>query len=89
MSSQSDASVVIACACVGAHGAFLGRTDEDGKLSVTFTEPGGYLLVAVKRGYIPGFQAFGVRDLPQPKPERQARPQNPNRLNNLPDQNKA
>lgn len=76
-------------ALVGAHGTFLGKTDEDGKLSVTFNQAGGYLLVTVKKGYIPGFQAFRVRDLPQPKPLQAPRPQRPETPNNLNNQTKA
>ncbi|NIO06702.1 MAG: hypothetical protein GTO40_01455, partial [Deltaproteobacteria bacterium] len=45
---------------VDIHGDFLGRTDEDGELTHAFAEAGGYLLVAVKRGYIPGFSPIGV-----------------------------
>jgi len=76
-------------ALVGAHGAFLGKTDEDGKLNVTFNEPGGYLLVAVKRDYIPGFQAFGVKELPQPKPAPQPKVPKTPRPENQNNQNKA
>lgn len=47
-------------AVVSAHGAFLGRTDGDGQLTHAFTEPGGYLLVAVKKGYLPGFSPIAV-----------------------------
>jgi hypothetical protein len=47
-------------ALVGLHGAFLGRTDEEGELTHAFAEPGGYLLVAVKRGYLPGFTPIGI-----------------------------
>ncbi len=45
---------------VDIHGDFLGRTDEDGQLTHAFAEAGGYLLVAVKRGYVPGFSPIGV-----------------------------
>lgn len=78
-------------ALVKVYGIFLGKTGNNGKLDYAFEEAGGYLLVAVKKGYVPGFQAFGVRDIPQPKPkpERQTRPQNPNNMGNLPNQNKA
>ena len=59
-------------ALVDIHGAFLGRTDEDGKLYHTFVEAGGYLLVTVKRGYFPGFTPIGIRDVPEsgPMPEQ-------------------
>ncbi len=62
-------------ALLSAHGTLLGRTDQNGKLSVTFSEPGGYLLVAVKKGYIPGFAPFGVREMPQPKPPKPPKPE--------------
>ena len=36
------------------YGEFLGRTDRHGKLDHAFSEEGGYLLISIKRGYIPG-----------------------------------
>ncbi|MFC1948766.1 hypothetical protein ACFLW0_01130 [Chloroflexota bacterium] len=45
---------------VSIHGTFLGWTDDNGNLSHTFEEEGGYLLVAVKRGYIPGHAAIRI-----------------------------
>ncbi len=51
-------------AVVRVYGFFLGRTDEDGELNYAFEEAGGYLLVAVKRGYHPGFAPIGVRNIP-------------------------
>jgi len=36
------------------YGEYLGRTDERGKLDHAFSEEGGYLLLSIKRGYIPG-----------------------------------
>jgi hypothetical protein len=51
---------------VSIHGVFLGRTDERGYLEASFGVPGGYLLVSVKPGYIPG---FGFIFIKQPKPE--------------------
>jgi hypothetical protein len=36
------------------YGEFLGRTDSHGQLDHAFSDEGGYLLVSVKRGYIPG-----------------------------------
>jgi len=53
-------------AVVSAHAILLGRTDENGKLQHTFTEPGRYLLVTVKKGYIPGIATIGVREPPSP-----------------------
>jgi hypothetical protein len=47
------------------YGFFLGRTDENGKLEYAFEETGTYLLVAVKRGYYPGFSLISIVDLPQ------------------------
>ncbi len=46
---------------VSVHGFFLGTTHGNGELKYTFTEEGGYLLVAVKRGYIPGFTFISIR----------------------------
>ncbi len=63
---------------VDIHGDFLGRTDEDGELSVAFSSGGIYLLVGVKRGYYPGVTIIGIHEMPaptsapQPVPERQA-----------------
>jgi hypothetical protein len=50
------------------HGNFLGRTDEDGELSVAFSSGGIYLLVGVKKGYFPGATAIGVHEMPAPTP---------------------
>jgi len=36
------------------YGEFLGRTDGRGQLDHAFSEEGGYLLLSIKRGYIPG-----------------------------------
>jgi hypothetical protein len=36
------------------YGEYLGRTDERGKLDHAFSAEGGYLLLSIKRGYIPG-----------------------------------
>lgn len=52
-------------ALVSRHGNFLGRTDEAGQLVYAFSEAGGYLLIAVKRGYVPGFAPIGIRPLPE------------------------
>ncbi|MFC1897842.1 hypothetical protein ACFLX8_04710, partial [Chloroflexota bacterium] len=49
-------------ALVNIHGSLLGLTDEDGELRHTFDETGAYLLVAVKRGYIPGFSPISIMD---------------------------
>lgn len=38
---------------VSIHGVFLGRTGENGELVTAFANSGGYLLLAVKRGFIP------------------------------------
>ena len=46
---------------VSVHGFFLGTTHGNGELKYTFTEEGGYLLVAVKKGYIPGFTFISIR----------------------------
>jgi len=36
------------------YGEFLGRTNNRGQLDHAFSEEGGYLLLSIKRGYIPG-----------------------------------
>lgn len=41
-------------------GFLIGKTGEDGKLAYTFTEKGRYLLVAVKDGYLPGFDRIRI-----------------------------
>ncbi|MBI2849885.1 MAG: hypothetical protein HYX80_02440, partial [Chloroflexi bacterium] len=72
-------------AAIASRGTFLGRTDADGKLSATFTTPGAYVLVTVKKGYLPGYTTLAVRDMPKPKPTtsdnrtglRQAKPEKP------------
>lgn len=46
------------------YGFFLGTTDENGKLEYSFRETGTYILVAVKRGYFPGFARLQVFDRP-------------------------
>ena len=46
------------------HGTLLGRTDGNGRLRYAFTEEGDYVLVAVKRGYFPGFAPIAIRALP-------------------------
>lgn len=47
------------------YGFFLGRTDENGKLEFTIDEAGVYLLVAVKRGYFPGFSLMAIVNKPK------------------------
>ena len=49
---------------VSVHGFRLGFTDEDGQLKHTFDEAGWYLLVAVKKGYIPGFKPICIGEIP-------------------------
>jgi hypothetical protein len=44
----------------------LGRTDEKGNLNASFAEEGKYLLVAFKKGHLPGFTGIAVVD-PQPE----------------------
>jgi hypothetical protein len=46
------------------YGFRLGQTDESGQLSYVFEETGDYILVAVKRGYIPGFSPIRIVTLP-------------------------
>jgi hypothetical protein len=48
------------------YGEYLGRTDERGHLTHAFPEGGGYMLVTVKRGYLPARSVIRVGDvLPQ------------------------
>jgi hypothetical protein len=53
---------------VSISGSFLGRTDQRGYLETSFGTPGGYVLVAVKPGYIPGFGFIFIK-LPKPEVE--------------------
>lgn len=46
---------------VNIRGIFLGTTNSSGKVMYAFTEEGGYLLVAFKQGYFPGFALIGIR----------------------------
>jgi hypothetical protein len=45
------------------YGQFLGWTDRDGNVFHRFREPGRYVLVAVKDGFIPGFAQIAVKPL--------------------------
>jgi len=45
---------------VGAHGTLIGTTNGNGQLHYAFSEAGGYLLVAVKADYFPGFARIGI-----------------------------
>ena len=50
-------------AVINRYGFFLGRTGDDGKLNYAFAESGGYLLVAIKSGYYPGFAPIAIQDV--------------------------
>ncbi len=52
-------------AVIKLYGTFLGKTDPDGKLDITFSQAGNYLLVAVKKGCIPGFTVIPIKEMPQ------------------------
>lgn len=41
-------------------GEFLGRTNENGQLTHTFTTPGRYVLITWKPGYYPGFTSISI-----------------------------
>ncbi|MEE8413381.1 MAG: hypothetical protein V3R96_02405, partial [Dehalococcoidales bacterium] len=58
-------------ALVDTRGSFLGRTDENGQLSHIFEEESNYILVAVKRGYFPGFSPIRIVSLPLTTASRQ------------------
>jgi hypothetical protein len=45
-----------------AYGISLGTTDNNGKLSPTFKDPGNYVLAAFKKGYSPDFSVLAVRN---------------------------
>lgn len=47
------------------YGTFLGTTNGSGQLKHTFDEAGFYVLVAVKRGYIPGRTGIAIRTIRQ------------------------
>ena len=55
-------------------GTFLGRTDENGKLSHTFNASGNLVLVAFKAGYFPDFSGLAVRELLAINAPRKAAP---------------
>ncbi|MFC2069810.1 hypothetical protein ACFLTB_01370 [Chloroflexota bacterium] len=57
---------------VDMYGFFLGRTDEYGQLTHAFEEEGDYILVTVKRGYIPGFSPIRIVTLPLTVTPRQS-----------------
>jgi len=42
------------------YGILLGWTDENGQLGYAFEEEGGYALIAVKPGYLPGFTSIHI-----------------------------
>ena len=48
---------------MGLLGEFIDWTDENGEVRHAFEKPGLYLLVAVKRGYYPGFTPIVIRSL--------------------------
>ncbi len=45
------------------YGHFLGWTDKKGNVSHRFREPGQYMLVAVKNGFVPGFAKITIKPL--------------------------
>jgi hypothetical protein len=50
---------------VGIYGEFIDWTDENGEVSHAFDETGRYVLVAVKRGYFPGFRVIRIGTVPK------------------------
>ncbi len=50
-------------AVVGRYGFFLGCTGDNGELNYAFAESGGYLLVAAKPGYYPGFTPISIPEI--------------------------
>jgi hypothetical protein len=45
---------------ISLYGTKLGETNGDGKLKTSFDNAGGYLLIAVKKGYIPGYTGIVI-----------------------------
>ncbi len=66
-SADKDYGAVVS----GKGGVAIGQTGSDGKLQHTFTVPGGYALVAVKKGYVPGVAAINIV-APAPTPAKPA-----------------
>ncbi len=52
-------------ALVGIYGEFIDWTDENGEVKHTFDEAGTYVLVAIKRGYVPGFRLIRIGAVPK------------------------
>jgi len=52
-------------ALVGVYGEFIDWTDENGEVRYTFDEAGCYVLLAVKRGYFPGFRLIRIGTVPE------------------------
>ena len=50
---------------VSGYGFFLGTTHGNGQLKYAFTEEGGYLLIAIKPGYLPGRTGIAIRNIPE------------------------
>lgn len=48
---------------IGAHGEFLGRTNQDGQLTHAFDRAGNYYLVTWKSGYLPAFAPITIKGL--------------------------
>jgi len=48
---------------VGDYGFLLGTTQGNGRLMYTFTEIEGYLLIAIKQGYLPGRTFIAIKDI--------------------------
>ena len=61
----TDNSSVDTEAQLNTHGIFLGRTHGNGELKHTFTGEGTYVLVTFKQGYMPGFTAIAIKNLPK------------------------
>ncbi|MFC1920580.1 hypothetical protein ACFLYQ_02515 [Chloroflexota bacterium] len=59
-------------ALVNMYGFYIGQTDEYGQLTNVFEEEGDYILVSVKRGYIPGFSPIRIVTLPLTVTPRQS-----------------
>jgi hypothetical protein len=63
--NSTDAAETDYESIVSLYGTFLGRTDEHGKLGATFDTAGFCVLVAIKRGYLPGVTTLVVKEAPE------------------------
>lgn len=63
--TADDDSSVDAEALLNGRGIFLGRTHGNGELKYTFEKEGIYVLVAFKKGYLPGLSGIAIKNAPK------------------------